>query len=140
MYIQDEDDDENWRAHTVDLTTGQGAQLTPGDGVQARPQQISPKFPEEILVGLNDRDPQLHDIYRVNVLTGEAVLVQENEGFAGYVTDDDYRVRFAGRMTPDGGSEFLKPTGENSWELFIKFDMEDDLNSYPVGFDKGGLR
>ena len=53
---------------------------------------MSEKFPDEILVGINDRDePQFHDIYRVNIVTGEKKLVQENPGFAGFMTDDDYQ-------------------------------------------------
>ena len=60
---------------------------------------MSEKFPQEILVGLNDRDPQYHDVYRVNIATGERKLVQKNTEFAGFVTDDDYQVRFASKMT-----------------------------------------
>lgn len=138
VYGQDKDGDENWRVYSVDVRTGVSTELTPGEGVQAILEHISPKFPEEILVGVNDRDPQLHDIYRVNVRTGERFLVLENEGFLGFITDDDLRVRFAARMTSDGGSELLRLTDESGLELFIKFDMEDDLYTDAVGFDKTG--
>ncbi|MFQ5848533.1 MAG: S9 family peptidase [Candidatus Methylomirabilales bacterium] len=136
LYIQDKDGDENWRLYSVDLKTREAKNLTPGEGVQARFQELSPKFPGEIIVALNDRDPQLHDLYRVNIDTGGRRPLQENAGFAGFVTDDDYHVRFAIRVTPDGGSEILRPTDEGGWGLFAKIDMEDTLTTSPVGFDK----
>ena len=71
--------------------------------MRAEIQEVSHKFPNEILVGLNDRDPQLHDIWRINIETGEKKLVQQNPGVAGYLTDDDFNVRLAINYTPTGG-------------------------------------
>jgi dipeptidyl aminopeptidase/acylaminoacyl peptidase len=138
LYIQDKGGDENWRLYSVDLGSSEIQDLTPIEGVQARVQGVSHKYPGEILVGLNDRDPKLHDLYRVDIETGERRMIQENPEFAGYLTDDDYNVRFALRVTPDGGSEILKAAGDGNWELFIKIGMEDMITTNPVGFDKTG--
>ena len=138
IYLQDKGGDENWRAYSVNLTTGETLDLTPMEGVQARVQEVSQKFPDEIIVGLNDRDAQLHDLYRVNIGTSERRLVLENEGFAGYVTDEDFNVRFAVRLTPDGGSETLKPSGEGEWELFAQIGPEDSMTTHIAGFDETG--
>jgi dipeptidyl aminopeptidase/acylaminoacyl peptidase len=141
LYIQDKDGDENWRLYSVDLNTAETKDLTPLEGVQARIQQISPKFPDEILIGLNDRASELHDIYQVNLRTGQRRLIQENEGFASFVTDDDYNLRLAGRMTSDGGFEYLELTQAGDWEpsaKLAKIAMEDVLTTSPVGFDKTG--
>ena len=99
-YAQDKEGDENWHIHSVVLATGEIKDLTPEDGVQARVQEVSHKFADEIILALNDRDPELHDLYRVNLDSGERTLIQHNEGFAGFVTDDDFRVRFAERFEP----------------------------------------
>jgi len=138
LYLQDQAGEENWRVYSVNLNTGETIDLTPLEGVQARVQAISQKFPDEIIVALNDRIPQLHDLYRINLNTGERTLVLENEGFVGFVIDDDYNVRFAARITLDGGMEYLSPTDEGGWELFMKIPMEDILNTSPVYFDKTG--
>jgi dipeptidyl aminopeptidase/acylaminoacyl peptidase len=106
--------------------------------VQARIQETSPQFPEELLIGLNDRNPQLHDVYRINIVTGTRGLVQQNDGFAGFLTDENFNVRFALRLTSDGGSEMLRLTETGHWERFIKVDMEDTLTTSPIGFDKTG--
>ena len=138
LYIQDKDGDENWHVYSVDLNSNQITDLTPVEGATAQIEQINYKFPAEIIVGLNDRDPQLHDLYRVNITTGERTLIQKNEGFAGFVIDDDYNVRFAMRMTPDGGSEVLKPNDDSNWESYLTIGMEDTLTTAPIGFDKSG--
>ena len=138
LYVQDQDGDENWHLYRVDLTSGDIKDLTPLDGVQAQIQEASPKFPDELLVGLNEQNPQFHSIYRVNILTGDRELVQQNDGFAGFITDEDFNVRFASRLTPDGGNEILKQSPGGEWESYLKIEMEDSLTTSPVGFDKSG--
>ncbi|MFC1848013.1 alpha/beta fold hydrolase [Chloroflexota bacterium] len=138
LYVQDEAGDENWRVYSVNLTTDETTDLTPLEGVQARIEAVSQKFPKEMLIALNDRVPQLHDIYRVNIDTGERSLILENEGFLGFVTDDDYNIRLAARMTISGGMEYLSRTEEGGWEPFMEVAMEDMLTTSAVGFDKTG--
>ncbi len=137
LYIQDKNGDENWRLFVVDLKTDAVKDLTPFEDVQARLQHISPKFPNEILVSINNRDPQFHDIYRVDIVTGEKKLLQQNDEFLGYITDDDYQIRVAERMTPDGGYEMCKPIG-NDWELWEKISAEDSMTTSVEGFNISG--
>ena len=138
LYLQDKDGDENWRVYCVNLKTNDVKDLTPAKGVQARIEGVSHKFPTEVLIGLNDRNPQLHDVHRVNIETGDDKLVLENEGYAGFVTDDDYALRLAIRITPDGGQEMLERTPEGGWKSFSKIGQEDALTTGPAGFDKSG--
>lgn len=138
LYLQDKGGDENWRVYSVDLATNEAKDLTPFEDTAARIQDVSKDYPEEILVGLNNRDAKYHDIHRVNIRTGERSLLQENPDFAGFITDDDYTVRFAARMTDDGGVEVLKPTGKGDWQPYRKELMEDTLTTSHAGFDKTG--
>ncbi len=154
IYLQDDGGDENWAVHIVDITSKEDRNLTPiGEiigpdgqpillpgGKKMRPtamiQEVSYKFPGEILIGLNNRDPQYHDLYRLNLQSGEMKLLQQNDRFAGYLTDDDYNVRFAMQMTPDGGSEYFQLSGTGEWKPFMRIPMEDMLTTAPFGFDK----
>ncbi|MCA9237168.1 MAG: S9 family peptidase [Planctomycetales bacterium] len=142
LYSQDKAGDENWHVYATNVATGETKDLTPLDGVNARIEGASEKFPTEILVGLNDRIPQLHDIYKVNILTGERELLQENPGVAGFVTDDDFRVRFAVTFTPDAEQLMLAPAvgpdGKEGWDEFLKVGPVDAMTTGPAGFDKSG--
>ncbi len=140
LYSQDTDGDEDWHIYRVDVDSEEIVDLTPFDKIAARIQGVSPRFPEEILVGINDRDAQLHDVYKVHIGTGERTLVQENPGFAGFMCDDDYRVRFALTFTPDAGHQYLKPDTKDGWKEFARIDPVDAMTTHPMGFDKSGDR
>jgi dipeptidyl aminopeptidase/acylaminoacyl peptidase len=137
VYLQDKGGDENWRVYVVDLDDGSEKDLTPIDKVQARIEQVSPRRPGEILISLNDRDPQLHDVYSVDLATGERKLVQQNDGYVGYSIDDDYNIRLATRFTADGGAEILRKAGDE-FVPFATVPAADSLTTQPVGFDKTG--
>ena len=125
LYIQDKDGDENWRIYAVGPEGGEPRLLTPGEGVQARFVRVHPDFPDDILIALNDRNPALHDVYRVNLRTGERTLVVQNDIAAlSFLADDRLQVQVAERMTDDGGGELLRRT-EDGWEVFYRWGLED---------------
>ena len=136
VYLQDSDGDENWHAYLTDVERGETRDLTPFPGARAEVQAVSHLHPESILVAINDRDPSLHDVYRIDLGTGERTLLQRNDGFLGFVTDDDYAVRLAQRMTEDGGMEWLRPAADGAWEPWLRIGPEDSLTTAPLGFDK----
>jgi len=140
LYVQDKNGDENWHVYAVNVDSMETRDLTPLEGVRAEIEEVSYKFPGEILVGLNQRNREFHDIYRINLLTGERALLQENPGFAGFITDDDYNVRFAMRVTEEGGQEYLKPAEGGEWQSWLTIGQEDSMTTHPAGFDKMGQR
>src|SRR3546814_3254204 len=87
-----------------------------------------------VLVGMNDRDAKWHDLYRVDLGSGERTLVERNtQEFAGYVADADYKVRLATRARPDGGQDVLKPDGKGGWEV-----TEEDRKSTRLDYSHEG--
>lgn len=135
LYLQDQGGDENWRVYAVDLATNETRDLTPYDKVQAQIEAVSPKHPDSIIVGLNDRDPELHDLYRIDLATGAREMLQRNDGYAGFVVDDDYQVRFAVKMREDGGTDYLIAKG-GAFEPYMTVGREDSLTTNMAGFDK----
>ncbi len=150
LYIQDEGGDENWNVFSTDVTTARTTNITPLKGVAAQIEGVSQKFPNEIIVGLNDRDQRLHDLYRVNIQSGERTLVVQNPGMiggdicAGISVDDDFRVRFANTNTKEGGSKIytavLKEGTTYEWREFQSIPSEDILTTGAVDFNKDGTR
>ncbi len=138
IYRQDAGGDEDWHVYCVNLKDKKTTDLTPTKGISARIEAVSYRFPSEILVNINDRDQRFHDIYRINIESGKKELVQQNDAFTGFLTDEDFRVRFAMRYDPDGGEMILKPDGSGGWEDFLKIPQDDTMNTAPVGFDKTG--
>lgn len=136
LYVQDTDGDENWQVYSVNPDTLATLNLTPEKGIQARLTGISPQFPEEILVSINNRLPEFHDVYRINILTGERVLVRENNGYVGFVSDDDFKLPFGLKMAAEGGTELYKLRSDGCGDLFIKIGFEDYITTNPLGLNK----
>ena len=138
LYRQDQAGNENWRIYSVNLNTGEIIDLTPIEGVISSVLSISYNFPEEIIVGLNDRIPQLHDLYRINISSGERTLILENPGFAGFIIDMDYNIRFAATVTNNGETEYMIPTENGNWETFMIVPFDDTATTGLIWIDKTG--
>jgi dipeptidyl aminopeptidase/acylaminoacyl peptidase len=143
VYLKDDGGDENWRIHVVDIETKQDQIFTP-EKVNAYIYHVSEKFPDEILIGLNDRDPSYHDVYRLNIRTGEKTLILQNDQqFRDFTFNDDYKLCFASITTPEGGTRYFKaiPTEEPrkyNWESFLEYGMEDVYTTGLLGLTHDG--
>lgn len=137
LYLQDEGGDENWRVHRVDVATKDVVDLTPLEETAAQIVKVSHRHPTTILVGLNDRDRRWHDVYRVDLVSGERELIQRNDGYTGFVCDDELVVRLALEPTASGGQRLLQKKGED-FELLFEIERDDALTTSPIGLDPAG--
>ncbi len=139
VYLQDRDGDENLRAYSLNTKTGDELILTPAEGIRAQVVHTSRDYPDELLIGLNDRDPAMHDVYRVDVRTGERQLVYENHDYAGFIVDDSFDIRLGAQMQPDG-SMLYQTLDEETGEAddFLRVPFEDAQTTTIFGFDRDG--
>ncbi|TVR04436.1 MAG: S9 family peptidase [Deltaproteobacteria bacterium] len=144
LYRVDEDGDENWQVIALDVRSGEERPLSPESGVNARVESVSQLHPETIVVALNDRQPQLHDLHRVSLRTGNAELLVANPGFVGFLLTPDQQLAMAMAMTPDGGTQWLRlreggnPSDGADWETAHVIGPEDAMGTTPVGFTREG--
>ena len=141
LYVQDVGGDENWRLYDVELDSGATRDLTPFEGVQAQLIAEEKQFPTELLVGLNKENPQLHDVYHLDLETGELELILKNPGIVGFVADGEMRVRAGLQPRPDGGMNLVgrRPgASAEEWEVFLEVDSDDALGTAPIGFTLDG--
>jgi dipeptidyl aminopeptidase/acylaminoacyl peptidase len=142
LYIQDKDGDENWHLYSVNVDTLETKDLTPFENVHTQLLNVNHNFPEHVVIGLNNRDPQWHDIYKINIATGEMELLEQHDCFSSFLVDEKQTIRFAFASTPEGNREmFIKNTGSNKnigWELWDTIPQEDALTTYHFNFDKSG--
>lgn len=134
LYIRDTGGDEDFHIYSVDLKSGETIDLTPFERTTGQFVGASYRHPDEYLLGLNNRDPRWHDIYRVNVTTGDRQLVEQHDRFAGFVTDLNLEVRLAMEPTRDGGLAVFKRTADGEWQEFFKIAKDDALTSAPIAF------
>lgn len=139
MYVRDRNGSENYRLYDVDVETGVERDLTPLDDVQCRIIAHRKEFPNDVLVALNKDNAQLHDVYHLDLTTGELEKIVENPGFLGWVVDAENTVRGAVAPLPDGGAVILVRDDEASeWRTLLEAPPEDAESTGPFGFTKDG--
>ncbi|TKS55137.1 S9 family peptidase [Luteimonas yindakuii] len=138
LYLRDAGGDEDFHLYAVDIASGESRDLTPFEKTTAQVVGVSDRHPDTILVGMNDRDPAWHDLYRVDLASGERTLVERNDAsIAEYVADTDYNLRFASRSRPDGGVDVLRRDGEG-WQEHDLIPFEDGMTTGLAGLTRDG--
>ncbi len=146
LYVQDKGGNENFHIYKVDPAakpeekTGvpQAQDLTPLKGIRAYIYSLPKDKSNEIIVGLNDRDRAYHDIYKINLATGERELILKNtEKIAGFTFDLQGNLRLATRQTEDGGTEILRYDGDSFSQIYT-CNFEETI--YPLRFHKDGKK
>ncbi len=139
LYMQDSAGDENWHIHAVDPKTGEDRDLTDIEGVNAHIMGLSWNDPDHMLVGLNDRDASWHDVYKINLKTGEKELVILNDNeYSGFTFDADFNLKIAEKSLDVEGIQIVYKRVGEGWEEFMRIGHEDQLTTHIYRFDKSG--
>ncbi len=139
IYSQDKDGDENTHLYQTDVNTLVTRDLTPFENVKAGILDYSHKYPNEMLVLLNKRDPAHFDVFRLNLITGNLELDTENPGGVfDWETDHDMNVRVAESYTKDGDKLIrIRDKSGDPWRDFMVIDQYE-IGDGVVGFTDDG--
>jgi dipeptidyl aminopeptidase/acylaminoacyl peptidase len=151
--VQDQGGDENHRLYAVGRDGSNRLDLTPFENVKCDIVDDLEDIDNEILFQMNRRNPEVFDVYHLNVVTGEQHLVAENPGnVQQWITDHDGRLRLA--TTTDGvnTSILYRETEDAEWRtvatynfkesaapLFFTFDDKSIYVTSNVGRDKAAI-
>lgn len=127
LYSQDAGGDENFNVYAIDPT--QAADATTGvpptraltnlKGVRTLIFAAPKAKPDTLYIGLNDRDPQWHDLYELTISTGEKKLLRKNtERVAGWDFDHDGNLRLAERTNQAGDTEILRVDADGFKQIY----------------------
>lgn len=146
LFVQDQGGDENYNVYAVDPAASPAAgqkvpparNLTEAKGVRAFIYDTPETDPDTLYVGLNDRDPAWHDLYKVKISTGERTLLRQNtERLTGWVFDLKDQLRLATRSAENGDTEVLRVDAGGFKKVYSCSVFE---SCGPVQFHKDGKR
>jgi dipeptidyl aminopeptidase/acylaminoacyl peptidase len=126
VYVQDQGGDENFRLFAVSRDGSDRLDLTPFDKVKCDIVDDLEDDPRRILFQMNRRDPQVFDVHRVDVHSGELEFAAENPGnIQSWHTDHDGRVRVA--VTTDGvnSSVLFREAEADEWRTVATYDFKE---------------
>ena len=140
FFMSDNDGDENWGLYSVDMESGEERAITPFDDVQVQILAVDANYPDRILIAMNRRDPLAHDVYRLDVESGEIAMIAENPGNVRFwIIDPQMRVRGMHLARPDAGFDYMvRDSEEGEWRQLLSFDFDDAITSRPLGFSADG--
>ncbi|MDJ0278282.1 S9 family peptidase [Sphingomonas sp. 2R-10] len=139
LFVNDKGGDENFLLYGVDLASGAQKALTPFEKTTVQVVGMSDSIKDRILIGVNNRDPRWHDIQELNLSTGKLTPVFQNDGYAGFLSDDQLKLRIAVKPRPDSGVDYYRVV-DNKVEAtpFTRVDYEDASSTSPLGFTADG--
>tara|TARA_B100001175_G_scaffold11752_1_gene9170 strand:+ start:2227 stop:4047 length:1821 start_codon:yes stop_codon:yes gene_type:complete len=139
-YIKDEGGNENMHFYAVNIDKSNEIDLTPFENVQARIIDDLEDDPNHIIIGLNKRNPQIHDPYRINVNDGKMDMIAENPGnISEWMTDHDGKLRIA--ITSDGVNTSIlhRATESEKFESILTTDFKVSVSPLFFTFDNKNL-
>ncbi|MEL7198992.1 MAG: S9 family peptidase [Pseudomonadota bacterium] len=138
-YIQDKGGDENFLLYKIDIASGEETLMTPFENTRVQIVGASETIKDKILIGVNNRNPQFHDVHMLDINTGELELVYQNDGYAGFMADDTLTLRMAFQQNAEGGTDYFNVVdGAVEETPFETTAMEDSLTTSPAGYTTDG--
>lgn len=108
LYMKDSAGDENYQLYGVHRDGSDDRAYTAFDGVRTSLIDDLEEQPGVVMIGMNKRNPEVFDPYRLNIETGELTLLAENPGnIQGWMTDHDGRLRVATAIVDGVNTQIL---------------------------------
>lgn len=108
LYMKDSAGDENYQLYGVHRDGSDDRAYTAFDGVRTSLIDDLEEQPGIVMIGMNKRNPEVFDPYRLNIETGELTLLAENPGnIQGWMTDHDGRLRVATAIVDGVNTQIL---------------------------------
>ncbi|MEA3475365.1 MAG: S9 family peptidase [Candidatus Cloacimonadota bacterium] len=140
VFLQDKGGDEFFKLYAVDIDGSNLKVLTPFEKVKIRMVDDLEDNEEEMIISTNKRNPQIFDVYRININTGKIEMIAKNPGNISYwVTDHDGKLRIA--IATDGVNKSLlyRPTEKEPFQVIEKTSFKETIAPLFFTFDNKNL-
>jgi len=136
VFLQDQGGDENFRLYAVDRDGKNLKELTPFEKVRVRIIDDLEDNENEMIIGMNHRNKEIFDAYRLNINTGELAMIAENPGnISGWLTDNEGKLRAA--VTTDGvnTSILYRKTEKDAFKTILTTNFKETISPLFFTFD-----
>jgi dipeptidyl aminopeptidase/acylaminoacyl peptidase len=147
LFVNDKGGDENFNLYAVNPNeqppSGRevpvARNLTNSEKVRTVGYQVPRTEPDAVYVGLNDRDPAWHDLYKLKISTGERTLIRQNtERLTFWLFDNKDQLRIATRSTKSGDKEVLRVDADSKFTKVYSCSLFETCS--PIRFHKDNRR
>ena len=141
IFLKDEAGDENFHLFGVNIDGSNPISFTDFEGVRA---QIIDDLPDQndfVIIGLNKRNKQVFDPYRLNLKTGEISMLAKNPGnIQGWMFDHDGKLRIATAIVDGVNQSILyRENEEDEFKTIITTNFKEGFNPQFFTFDNKNI-
>ena len=141
LYLKDTGGDENFRLYGVNIDGSNLKCFT--DFPKVRTQIIDDliDFPDEVIIGLNKRNPEVFDPYRLNIVTGAMKLLAENPGnIQGWILDHEGKLRAATAIVDGINTQILYRAKEtDKFKPVLTTNFKESVSPMIFTFDNKNI-
>jgi len=131
LFLKDTGGDENYQLYGVNIDGSNLLPLTAFEKVRTSIIDDLPEIESEVIIGLNKRNPQIFDPYRLNIETGEMTMLAENPGnIQGWMTDHDGKLRVAVSLDGVDQSLLYRDKEEEPFKTLVTTSFKETLSPY----------
>ena len=141
VFLKDEGGDENFHLFGVNIDGSNPISFTDFDGVRAQIIDDLPDQKDFVVIGLNKRNKQVFDPYRLNLKTGEISMLAENPGnIQGWMFDHDGKLRLATAIVDGVNQSILyRENEEDEFKTIITTNFKEGFNPQFFTFDNKNI-
>ena len=154
LYVKDDGGNENYKLFGVNIDGSNLVCFTDFEDVRTQILDDLPEIPNEVIIGMNKRNPQVFDPYRLNIENGEMEMLAENPGnIQGWMFDHAGKLRVAFAIVDGVNTSLLyRETEQDEWKdvlttsfketmspSFFTFDNKNVIGTSNLGRDKSAV-
>ena len=140
LYLKDFGGDENFHLFAADIEGNKEVDLTPFDSTRVYVIDDLRDHQTDVILGMNKRNKEIFDAYRLNTVTGELTLIAENPGnITGWVTDHEGRIRVAETTDGVNTSILYRPSEKDTFRVVLTTNFKESFSPLFFTFDNKNL-
>lgn len=140
LYLKDIGGDENYQLFGISRDGQSLKSYTAFEGVRTQVIDELEDIPNQVIIGLNKRNAEIFDPYRLDLSTGKMDLLYENPGnITGWLTDHNGALRIA--MVTDGVNQTIMHRGDekSAFKEVVTTNFKESLEPVFFTFDNTSL-
>ncbi len=140
LYLKDDGGNENFKVYLANVNGTEPKCLTNFEGVRSMIIDDLPEVPNEVIIAMNKRNPQVFDPYRLYLNTGKMELLAENPGnIQGWLFDHKGKLRVATAIDGVNTSILYRETEKDKWQTIITTNFKESFSPQFFTFDNNNL-
>ncbi len=130
LFLKDNQGDENYQLYGVEYDGSNQRAFTAIPGVRTTIIDDLPDIDNQVIIGTNQRNPEIFDPYRLNIDTGELTLIAQNPGnIQEWITDHNGELRIAVAIVDGVNTQVLyRKSEKEEFTPVITINFKEEIN------------